>query len=357
LIAFREYYRAIADKLDDVKKEEFLGGLNPAFRERLWAGKLEKSAKTERVPVKNTEPAPVTELEGNNVVKKAFAENDIAGLIEGLTKLQVNPKCRDEILEQMVNENKLDDAAKVALTPITPKENKLSSRTVSTLCNLMKKWEESGEVKKTVELVQNLKSNFEAKFGHGLKGDIWVKTGLAKTDLSGYIDLLKSEVETPQKWLLNSDHLIEAVEKQPELVSRLESLAAESFTPANILLAKLSVAQGNAENLEKHAKLCPSYILLQSNGVFDKVDTFEKMEMSLEVLKKNGNESEVLQQVANTCLAKNLGSNNLEQIANKALDSGVELAQFNTKALAKLAENKSFSLHSEAQELLSQKSS
>merc|ERR1712034_196418 len=119
-----------------------------------------------------------------------------------------------------------------------------------------------------------------------------------------------------------------------------------------------SVAQENAENLEKHAKLCPSYILLQqANGVFDKVDTFEKMEMSLEVLKKNGAESAVLQQVANNCLAKNLDSDNLEQIANKALDSGVELGQFNTKALAKLAENKRFRLHSEAQELLSQKSS
>eukprot|EP00090_Calanus_glacialis_P034548 TRINITY_DN5817_c0_g1_i1.p1 TRINITY_DN5817_c0_g1~~TRINITY_DN5817_c0_g1_i1.p1 ORF type:complete len:1542 (-),score=471.24 TRINITY_DN5817_c0_g1_i1:80-4384(-) len=356
-IMFRESFEAIADKLDDVKKEEFLSGLNPALRERLWEKTREPSSNTEPAQVKKLKGDNVVKYAGDNAVKEALAKNDITGLIEGITRLQVSIKCRNEILEQMIDENKLDDAAKVALTPLTPKENKLSGPTISILCNLMKKWEESGEVRKTVEFVKNI--NSDSKFASALRGDIWVKSGLARTDPSGYIDLIKSEVENPNtnKWMLSSDHLVEAVEKQPELLSRLESLAADSFTPAHILLAKLSVAQGNAENLEKHSKLCPTDVLKFRHGVFDKVGTIEKMEMCLEVLKKNGAESEVFQQVANTCLAMNLDSDNLEQIANKALDSGVELGQFNTKALKKLADNKNFRLHSEAQKLLSQSSS
>lgn len=366
-IHFRESFEAIADKLDGGKKEEFLSGLNPALRERLWEKTRKVSSNTEPVPVKKIKGDNVVGKAGDNVVgkagdnvvKEALAKNDITGLIEGITRLQVSKKCRDEILEQMINENKLDDAAKVALTPLTPKENRLSGPTIGILCNLMKKWEDSGEVKKTVQFVKNINSISDSKFASTLKGDIWVKIGLARTDPSGYIDLIKSEVENPKtnKWMLSSDHLVEAVEKQPELLSRLESLAAESFTPAHILLAKLSLAQGNAENLEKHSKLCSTDILKQSNAVFDKVDTVEKFEMSLEVLKKNGAESAVFQQVANRCLDMNLDSDNLEQIANKALDSGVELGQFDNKALKKLAENKNFRLHSEAQKLLSPSSS
>jgi len=198
-IMFREVFENIADKLDDGKKEEFLCGLDPVLRDRLWARNRKVSANTEPPKVKKQSSAPVIKQDDNDIVKKAFAENDIAGLFEGLKTLQVSSRCRDEIIEQMIDENKLDEAAKVALIPLITRGKALNRQSVPIWCNLLKKWEEAGEVKKTVEFVKNLNTNFGSDFARLLKGDIWVKAGLARTDPSGYLELLKSEAENPKK--------------------------------------------------------------------------------------------------------------------------------------------------------------
>jgi len=295
-----------------------------------------------------TKSTPQKKVKGDDVAKAALANNDMAGLVDTIVTGDTSLNCRNEILSEMVSNDRLDDASKVALAMCSRfTGSKLPPKIINPICEMMKKFEETGQVQKTIEFVNQL----SPKMGLALRGSIWVKVGLIRTDPTAYIELLKSDTENPKTWVVNSDVLLEAVEKQPDLRSRLEVLAAENFSPANVLLSKLSLAQGNAENLEKHLKHLSTDLLKMRYVVFDKVDTIEKMEMAFEALNKNGLDKEVFDQVANNCLTINVNSDRFVDIANLAVDRGMELESFAKSILKRLQENTDFKLHSEAQKL------
>jgi len=127
-----------------------------------------------------------------------------------------------------------------------------------------------------------------------------VKHGLAKTDPVEYVKLLKEHVDDHSKWLISSKVLAEAVDKSPALLNSIESLANENFVPAKILLCKLGIIKQDPEQFEKHLNSCPSDLQLSSyGGVFDNIDTTEKLDMVLAVLKKNNAENNILEAVSN----------------------------------------------------------
>merc|ERR1712179_384095 len=255
-IRFKELYINIINKLGEDKKEEFRNNLSPAFVEKLDAFKSKPTPKPKAkavVSATNTD-----KFAGDAVVREALQKNDMTGLVDGVEKMQVSIGCRNEILKELLDNNKLDDAAKVF---------------------------------KTVEFLKDVGQNLAIL----VRGDIWVKSGLARTDTSGYINLVKEHPDDHKKWLINSDVLAEAVDKNPALVSTLESLAAEGFVPANILLSKLSIMRQDAEQFEKHINFCPTNLKISKfGGIFDKIDTSEKMDMVLAVLKRNNSEVEVV---------------------------------------------------------------
>eukprot|EP00092_Neocalanus_flemingeri_P006880 GFUD01007426.1.p1 GENE.GFUD01007426.1~~GFUD01007426.1.p1 ORF type:complete len:1519 (+),score=489.48 GFUD01007426.1:137-4558(+) len=345
-IKFRSLYHRINEKLEDAKKEEFLSGLGPVFRE-LLEQQPDVKVNTE------TKSPPKNRSNSDEAARAALAINDMEGLVESIKTGDITIQCKNELLANLIAETKLDEASKVALAICNDNQKGFHKGTTKLICEIMKKWEENDEVKKTREFV----SQFSPKLSFAVRSDIWVKAGLIRTDPSEYIELVRAEAENHQKWMVSSDVLLEAVEKHQDLPSRLEALATENFTPANELLSKLSIAQNNTENLEKHLKLCSEKVLRTRGGVFDKIDTIEKMEMVLEVLKRNGAEKEALVQAANNCLAIHLDRDTFVDIANKAVDCGVEVGSLARSVLNKLEKNTQFKLHSEVQTALSKPSS
>merc|ERR1712106_522925 len=360
-IKFKELYRNIIDKLDDAKKAEFLASLSPVFVDQLDTFRKIPKINTESNPAtlkKEQESTKVAEsvFAGDVLVKEALDKKDITGILESMSKLPVSYECKNKVLQHLISENRLDEASAVAIEATRNlskselnRKNKGVQSMLKNLCEIMKRREEAGEVNKTVEFLKQCGPKVQLL----VQGNIWVKTGLAKTDARGYIDLIKADPENTQKWLVNTDVLLEAVEKTPDLLSTLESLAADSFTPANILLSKLCIAQGNSEKFEKFIKLCPTDIQeYRHGGIFDKVDTMEKMDMVVEVLKRNEADIKVLEKVANNCLALNLERDSFVKIAESALDKGIELGSLSTNLLKQLSKNTNFRLHSDVQALL-----
>merc|ERR1712106_863899 len=361
-IKFKELYRNMVDKLDDAKKAEFLASLSPVFVDQLESFKKEPKIETESKPVtpkKEKEYIKVAEsvFAGDVLVKEALDKKDITGILESMSKLPVSYECKNKALQHLISENRLDEASAVAIEATRNlskselnRKNKGVQSMLKILCEIMKRREEAGEVNKTVEFLKQCGPKVQLL----VQGNIWVKTGLAKTDARGYIDLIKADPENTQKWLVNTDVLLEAVEKTPDLLSTLESLAADSFTPANIPLSKLCIAQENAGKFEQFIKLCPTDIQeSRFGGVFDKVDTVEKMEMVLEVLKRNEADLKVLENVANNCLMFNFESDSIVKIVDAALDKGIELGSLSTIALKQLSKNTpAYRLHSEVRALL-----
>jgi len=295
-IRFKELYINIINKLDDDKKQEFRNNLSPVFVETLDAFTHKSTQKsTQKQEAKAVESASNTEkLAGDAVVREALDKNDMTGLIDGVEKLQISIGCRNEILKELLDNNKLEDAAKVLLTDRKNRGKSNNRAIVPYICDIFKKWEDGGEVLKTVEFLKDVDQNLSSL----VKGDIWVKAGLAKTDPTGYINLVKEHPDDHKKWLINSDVLAEAVDKNPDLLSTLESLAAERFVPANILLSKLSIMRQDTEQFEKHINFCPTDLKISKfGGIFDKIDTTEKMDMVLAVLKRNNSEVEVVNRV------------------------------------------------------------
>jgi len=291
-IRFKELYINIINKLGEDKKQEFRNNLSPAFVEKLDAFKSKSTPKQEAKAVVSA--SDTDKFAGDAVVREALQKNDMTGVVDGVEKLQVSIGCRNEILKELLENNKLDDAAKVLTTDMKNRGKSNNRTLVPYVCDMFKKWEDGGEVFKTVEFLKDVGQNLAIL----VRGDIWVKSGLARTDTSGYINLVKEHPDDHKKWLINSDVLAEAVDKNPALVSTLESLAAEGFVPANILLSKLSIMRQDAEQFEKHINFCPTNLKISKfGGIFDKIDTTEKMDMVLAVLKRNNSEVEVVNRV------------------------------------------------------------
>merc|ERR1712106_455630 len=90
-IKFKELYRNIIDKLDDAKKAEFLASLSPVFVDQLESFK--------KIPKINTESNPAT-------LKKEQESTKVAETVN-VSKL----KHSNEVFQQLISENKLDEAS------------------------------------------------------------------------------------------------------------------------------------------------------------------------------------------------------------------------------------------------------
>jgi len=354
-IRFKRLYYNIIDKLEEGEKENFLTSLSPELAAILTRPKQNSTFEETSQNAEHTEEKNV----GANSIKSsidwsipnALSRNGMNEILEGLETLEVSPLRRNKIVEMLIAEDKLDDAAKAIIAVIKNKHNEsenkksISGLQITHVYQLMTKWEEAGEVSKTVEFLNECGETLSK----AVRGNNWIKNGFAKTDTTGYINLVKENPDDLRKWLIKSEVFPEAVDKNPALISTLESLAIDNFVPANILLSKWAIVRQDPEMFEKYIKTCPDNV---KRGIFDKLDTTEKMDMVLEVLRRNNTEKGVLETVVNNHLSYKLQSDDFLHIVNKVLESGFELGSLRTSALRKLAATTDFRLINEAQNLL-----
>jgi len=360
-IRFKKLYHNIVDKLEDEEKDIFINGLGPDLAEILKRPK-QNSTLGEEALLKSEEPVDEKKIDSttrkSNVapLQDALSRNDMTGLLEGLENLELSHNRRNQIVKELIADNKLADAAKaiIAVTKNINNDESKSKKAIGGIklthaYELMAKWEEAGEVYKTIEFL----NEGGEMLSKAVRGNNWVKNGLARTDLTGYINLIKENPDDYRKWLLNSEVIAEAVDKNPALLSTLEFLAVDNFVPASILLSKWAIMKQDSELLEKHIDICPYDVkMFGYGGMFDKIDTTEKMDMVMAVLRRNNAEKEVLETVGNNCLSMNLQSDDFLDIVDKVLESGVELGSLRTSALRQLAANTDFRLINAAQNIL-----
>ena len=234
----------------------------------------------------------------------------------------------DKALKLLLSENKIDEASQFILElPAVLEDNRTKlkqySNFVPNVCELFKLFESNGEVEKMREFVDKLGPNTSRQ----LKAFLWYKTALIKTNQEGFLSLLKAEPEraVTDFFIRNTDVLTEVISKNSTFVEKLEILSNENNTAATMLLAKLNFNDKNQENfLKKYEKsvglVSSPRFLLQ---IFDKVDTYDKLEMALNVV--DSNHPELVRHLFLNSLNHIKDSENVERIKSMAVNRGVSL--------------------------------
>jgi len=300
-----------------------------------------KLNKTEKERVK-----PIAE--GDLVIATALENDDASKLLDTFRTMPVSVGYRNKSLDHLISQSKFEEAGKVALEACNNStEKKLNKKTIQLVCKIFQAWEESGEVLKTKEFVHQLSSNKAPS----LKGDVWVKFGLARTDTNGYINLLKEEEQNIKKWMLSTDVLVESVSKKPEFVKELENLASQDFQPANSLLMKYYLAQENSDMFRKYLKESKSSII--DSGVMDKIDSIHKIEIIKSGLSELKAPPEESGRVIDNILRSNIANEKFVDFANCVLEDESILKFMSASVLENLGKSERFRLKSEVEKLLS----
>ena len=156
--------------------------------------------------------------------------------------------------------------------------------------------------------------------------------------------------------MVNTEVLTEAVANSPKLGVKIEQLADQGFVPAAALAAKMFLAQNEFEKFEKYLPLVPAVLLKSKrSGIFDKVDTIEKMTKALEAIKRKKVDETSMENVANNCMAVARYKHNhldLVEVAHQALFAGVKLEAFAKSTLVELANSNEFKLQETARKMV-----
>ncbi len=231
-------------------------------------------------------------------------------------------------LKLLLSENKTDEAAKFILDiPAVKEDNRKRlakiKNFVQNVCELFKHFESNGEVEKMRAFLDKLGPNASRH----LRANVWYKTILIKTHQEGFLSLLKVEPEkaVTDFFIRNTDVLTEVTSKNPTFVEKLETLSNENNTAATMLLAKLHLNEQNQEQFLKKYEKCTGLVsspklLLK---IFDKIDSFEKLEMALNVV--DSNHPELVRHLFGNSLFYMKESKHVDKIKSMAETRGVNL--------------------------------
>ena len=289
--------------------------------------------------------------------KAALQENDLAALISVISGGQTSTNCFNEIVQKLLESDKLDEAAEVliALCENYDFKNDLNIKTVNLFHLLFTKWEETCQIEKTQAMVEKLPKESNAF----VKGNIWVKVGTCRTDPDRYLDLLRTEPAGARikDWMVSTSVLTDTVRQHPSLVGKLKALAVDNMA-ANSLMAKLCLAEEQFEELHKYMPFVTANMLeAKHGGVFDVIPKERQMEEALKaVIKYLGPNQDALSNIANNTLS--LHKDNEERfarIANTAVRLGVQVDRLATSMLLRLSKNEKFEQHDMARKLLPQR--
>ena len=342
-IMFKGLIFKLLDTLPSSKRADFLKTLNPALR-RFLKEKARPGSESIHSFSNATVDLQVTDAVMEGDVKEA------GNLIKGG---EVSYKTQNQVLSGFLDSNNLESALEIGIAIChndRAEDMKLSTKDL--IISLLKSLQQAGQLTSIQRFVNSL--------GHQtnvlLRGHIWVKTSLIKCDPESYVELLYTEQENPKKWMVNTEVLTEAVANSPKLVVKIEQLADQGFVPAAALAAKMFLAQNEFEKFEKYLPLVPDVLLKSKrSGIFDKVDTIEKMTKALEAIKRKKIDETSMENVANNCMAVARYKHNhldLVEVAHQALFAGVKLEAFAKSTLVELANSNEFKLQETARKMV-----
>ena len=306
-ILFKDFYTQIIAGLGKERGLEFYNELPEGLRSLL-------DLKPEQLKESSSKKEAGTEREENerNRVQNWRRESEL-----------------DKALKPLLSENKIDEASQFILDLPEVQEDKNNNalkrnlNLVQNVCELFKLFESSGELDKMRAFVDKLGPNASARF----RAFVWYKAALIRTNPDGYLSLLKTEPEraVTNFFVRNTDILTEVIAKDSTFVEKLETLSNENNAAATMLLAKLNFSNQNQEDfLKKYEKsvglVSSPRFLLQ---IFDKVDTFDKLEMALNVV--DSNHPELVRHLFSNSLTYIKDSENVEKIKSMAVNRGVSL--------------------------------
>ena len=207
------------------------------------------------------------------------------------------------------------------------------------IMTLLRSLQKAGQVDNIKKFINSLGSKMNLLF----RGHIWIKTSIIKCDPEAYVELLYTEQERPKEWMVNTEVLTEALANNPELWVKLEHLADQGFVPAASLAAKMAIVHRDFEKFERYLPLVPE-ILLKSKraGIFDHIDTVEKMTNVIEALKRQKMSMTVIENVANNCMAIKKDKSHMVEAAHEAVSAGVKLEAFAKSTLVRLKDSEEF---------------
>jgi len=266
----------------------------------------------------------------SDIIKK-LKKNDSEAFLQGLKAplpdvLKLDDDTSTKIsIKALVNEDKLDEAAN-QLLEICNKDEKgnVARNNIQVACELFKKWEANGQFDDLKSFIEKLNE----RSNYALQTTIWYKTMITRADPKIYLNLMK---ETPsedfiKKYLISSNALLELSSAHPSLISELEALSSQGHVPASVLLAKISVENGDAASLLKYFELSSSH---KNAYIFDKIDSLEKFEMALNVA---GTNQECVNRIVKNCLNYHKGTDKYDDIVKIGLERGVPLKQQKTSS-------------------------
>ena len=334
-IMFKGLFYKLLESLPSNKKTDFLKSLNPSLRKVLANKSRQGSEST----------FAISDASGDLKANDAIMEGDVTQAVDLIKKGEVSYKTQNQILSMFLDSNNLESALEIAIAMCHhDRADDMKLGTKELIMTLLKSLQRTGQVDNVKKFINSL--GYQTNLL--LRGHIWIKTSMIKCDPESYVELLYTEQENPKQWMVNTEVLTEAVTNSPSLGVKLEQLADQGFVPAASLAAKLSIAQRDFEKFEKYVPLVPEVLLKSKRaGIFDSIDTVEKMTNIIEAIKRKQIDETVIENVANNCMAINSNKSDLVEAAHQAIAAGVNLEAFAKSTLVRLKDCEEFS-HREA---------
>ena len=340
-LKFLNLYYKLISKLHPSKKTAFLLSLNPAFRKRL---RDDENSFVKKNSLWDSSKEDTELLE-------AFNSNNMSKALTLIASKKPSVKSVNWVLKKLLSDSRLEEADQVG--QIVCEENFLDQFHYYTQANvhtLLRKYQDLKDLQKIEDFVAKL----SPKANLLLRGDIWVKISKLKISPDKYLEQMLSHQDDPRKWMVNTEVLLEAVDLHPSIVSDLEELASKGILPATALLAKLSLAREDMDEFERLAVLLPESILSSmKSGLFDKIDTRDKMVTTMNCMKKLNMNKAVLRNIANCYLSINKKSPVFGELATTVIDEdGLKLSDLSKSLLVRLANNTQFKYQTEARKFM-----
>ena len=323
-IDFRHLYYNLLTVLGEKEADAFLSTLHK---------KLATDLKDKQKPQKNK----------NEPALDALKSNDLDTVKKFVSEERVSHEMLNRIISLLIKDKKLDEACNVALIVWKSGNFKNIDAIVDQVNLLFSKWGETGDLEKMKMLLSELGRKSHSQ----LRGDVYFKNALIKTDPDGYLELLTEDFG--RDYIVKNKLLIETIHNKPDFLEKLESSADAGNIPATILMSKYHLIHENEEQFSKFYKSCPTD--MNPSNIFEFIDSEKKFSMSLDAA---GSNQAFLEQIVNNYLRNNSrDKTEFTRIANIAVDSGMELSGFARLYLQRLSKSSDFSLQKEALERVS----
>ena len=208
--------------------------------------------------------------------------------------------------------------------------------------------------RKDLEKIEDFVTKLSPRANLLLRGDIWVKASKLKMSPDSYFQHMFDHQDDSKKWMVNTQVLLEAIEAHPSIESRLGELSDQKFVPAIVLLTKLRLAEENMAEFERLVVDVPEPLLSGlKNGMFDWIDTKEKMKSTLNSMKNLNMNRMVLSNIANCYLSINKKSNEFADLATAVIEEdGLKLRDISKSLLVRLANDNKFKYQAEARKFI-----